>query len=179
MIWGTEVAVSSGKRVTVLCPTVHGDVSYLCNVISPDHNNSHCSFEMSFQIWCGSWCLTEVSRISSIRLFRIRRCLVAVAKKIPCPGGGSPCFHDSMSRRWSHAASLWQTLPVVSSQSFRLSGHFRLRFVQPFLHDPLEVVFHDLTGYIFCLHTSIYMVVEGVGNDGQCCGISHTPHILR
>jgi hypothetical protein len=39
-----------------------------------------------------SWCRTEVSRISSIRHFRIRRCLVVVVKEIPCPGGGSPCF---------------------------------------------------------------------------------------
>jgi hypothetical protein len=162
-----------------LCPADHRVEPYLSNVISPDYSNSHCSFEMSFQIWCGSWCRAEVPRISSIRLFRIRRCLEAVAKKIPCPGGGVPCFHDSMSRRWSHAASLCQTLPVVSSQSFRLSGHFRLRCAKPLLHGPLEIVFHDLAGYIFCLHASIYMGVEGVGHDGQGCGISHTPHILR
>jgi hypothetical protein len=71
---------------------------------------------MSFQIWCGSWCQTEVSRISSMCLLRIRRCLVSVTKEMPCLGGGSPCFHDLVSRRWSHAASLCQTLPVVSSQ---------------------------------------------------------------
>jgi hypothetical protein len=116
MVWGTEVVVSSSKRVTVLCPSSHRTEPYLCNVISPDHHNSHCSFEISFQIWCGSWCRTEVPRISSIRLFRIRRCLVAVVKEMPCPGGGSPCFHDSMFRTWSHATSLCQTLPVVSSQ---------------------------------------------------------------
>jgi hypothetical protein len=57
-----------------------------------------------------------VPRISSMRLLRIRRCLVPVAKEMPCMGGGSPCFQDLMSRRWSHAASLCQTLPVVSSQ---------------------------------------------------------------
>ena len=116
MIWGVEVVVTSGKRFTVLCPTVHRTSTYLSRSVSPDHSNSHCSFEMSIQIWCGSWCRTEVPMISSIRLLRIRRCLVAVAKEMPCPWGGSPCFHDSMSRRWSHAASLCQTLPVVSSQ---------------------------------------------------------------
>ena len=87
MIWGTEVVVSSGKRFTVVCPVFHKASPYLRRAVSPDHNNSHCSFEMSFQIWCGSWCLTEVSRISSIRLFRIRR----------------------------HTTSLYQTLTVVSS----------------------------------------------------------------
>ena len=83
MIWGVEVAVTSGKRFTVVCPTVHRVTPYLCRVVSPDHSNSHCSFEMSIQIWCGSWCRTEVPMISSIRLLRIRRCLVAVAKEMP------------------------------------------------------------------------------------------------
>ena len=67
---------------------------------------------------------------------------------------------------------------LVPGSSFRLSGHFRLGCAEPFLHGPLEVVFHDLAGYIFCLHTSIDLSVEGVGNDGQSCGVSHTPHIL-
>ena len=54
MIWGTEVAVSSGKRFTVVCPTVHRVSPYLRKAVSPDHSKSHCSFEMSFQIWCES-----------------------------------------------------------------------------------------------------------------------------
>jgi hypothetical protein len=118
MIWGTEVAVSSGKRFTVLCPAAHRAVLYFRSAVSPDNSNSnsHCSFEMSFQIWCASWCLADLPRISSMRLLRIRRCLVAVAKDMPCEAGGSPCFNDLMSRRWSHAASLCQTLPTVSSQ---------------------------------------------------------------
>jgi hypothetical protein len=115
MIWGVEGAVPSGKRFNVLCPVVYSTEPYLRNSISPDHSNSHCSFEMSFQIWCESWCRAEVPMISSVRLLRIRRCLVAVVKEIPCPPGGSPCFHDSMPRRWSHAASLCQTLLFVSS----------------------------------------------------------------
>jgi hypothetical protein len=116
MMWGTEVTVWSGKRFTVLCPTVHRTAPYLSNAISPDHSNSHCSFEMSLQIWCGSWCRADLTRIPSQCLLRIRRCLVAVAKEMPYARGGSPCFHDLMSRRWSHAASLCQTLPVVLSQ---------------------------------------------------------------
>ena len=80
MMWGTEVVVWSGKRFTVLCPTIHNTAPYLCNAISPDHSNSHFSFEMSLQIWCGSWCRAD------------------------------------LPRRWSHDASLCQTLPVVSSQ---------------------------------------------------------------
>ena len=38
---------------------------------------------------------------------------MAVAKEMPCPRDGSPCFHEVVSRRWSQAASLCQTLPVV------------------------------------------------------------------
>ena len=53
----------------------------------------------------------------------------------------------------------------VPGSNFLLSGHFRLRCAEPILHDPLEVVFHYLAGYIFFLHTSIYVGVEGVGND--------------
>ena len=40
----------------------------------------------------------------------------------------------------------------------------------------MEVVPHDLTGYIFSLHAYIEVLVEGVGNDDQSCGVSHTPH---
>jgi hypothetical protein len=90
MIWGTKVA---GKRFTVLCPSVHRDSPYLRKAVSPpDHSNSHCSFEMSVQICCGSWYRTEVPMISSMRLLRIRRCLVAVSKEIPYPRGGSSVF---------------------------------------------------------------------------------------
>jgi hypothetical protein len=116
MIWGVWIAVSSGRRFTVLCPAVHRTVPYLRRIVSPDHNNSHCSFEMSLHIRCVPWCRAEVPMITSIRRLRIRRCLVAVAKEMPCPWGGSPCFHESVSRRWSQVASLCQTLPVVSSQ---------------------------------------------------------------
>ena len=80
MIWGVGVAVSSGKRFTVLCPAAHRSAPYLCRAVSPDHRNSHCSFEMSIQILCVSWCRVEVTMISSIRRLRIRRCLVTVAK---------------------------------------------------------------------------------------------------
>jgi len=82
MVRWTVVAVSAGKRLTVLCPAVHRAAPY----------------------------------ISSMCLLRIRKCLVAVAMDMPCVGWGSPCFHDLISRRWSHAASLCHTLPVVSSQ---------------------------------------------------------------
>jgi hypothetical protein len=116
MMWGVWTAVTSGKRFTVLCPAAYRAAPYLCRAVSPDHSNSHRSFEMSLHIRCVSWCRTEVPMISSIRRFRIRRCLVAVAKEMPCPWGGSPCFHESVSRRWSHAASLCQTLTVGSSQ---------------------------------------------------------------
>ena len=116
MMWGVWAAVMSGKRFTVLCPAAHRAAPYLRRAVSPDHSNSHCSFEMSFHIRCVSWCRAEVPMIPSIRRFKIRRCLVAVAKEMPCPWGGSPCFHESVSRRWSHAASLCHTLPVVSSQ---------------------------------------------------------------
>jgi hypothetical protein len=116
MMWGVWTAVMSGNRFTVLCPAAHRAVSYLCRAVSPDHSNSHCTFEMSFHMRCVSWCRAEVPMISSIRRFRIRRCLVAVVKEMSCPWGGSPCFHESVSRRWSHAASLCQTLPFVSSQ---------------------------------------------------------------
>ncbi len=116
MMWGVWTVVTSGKRFTVLCPVAHRTASYLRRAVSPDHINSHCSFEMSLHIRCVSWCRAEVPMISSIRGFRIRRCLVSVAKEMTCPWGGSPCFYESVSRRWSHAASLCQTLPVVSSQ---------------------------------------------------------------
>jgi hypothetical protein len=116
MIWGVGVAVSSGKRFTVLCPTTHRTVSYLCRVVSPDHSNSYCSFEMSLQIWCVSWCRAEVPMISSIRRLRVCKCLVVVPKEMPCPWGGSPCLHDSVSKRWSYVTSLYQTMPVASSQ---------------------------------------------------------------
>ena len=116
MNWGVGVAISSGKIFTVLCPPAHRSAPYLRRTVSPDHSNSHCSFERSLHIWCVSWCRTEVPMISSILRLRMRRCLVAVAKEMPGPWGGSPCLHDSVSRRWSHAASLCQTLPVVSSQ---------------------------------------------------------------
>ncbi len=75
-------------------------------------------------------------------------------------------------------ASLCQTLPVVSSQDLASTSRVISVFdVQS--HGPLEVVSHDLTVYIFCLHASVDVVVKGVGNDGQRCGVSHTPHILR
>ena len=60
---------------------------------------------------------------------------------------------------------VYVTRRFVPGSTFRLSGHFRVRCAEPFLHGPLEFVFHYLTGYIFCLHTSIYVDVEGVGND--------------
>jgi len=82
MIWGIGVAVSPGKRFTVLCPVFHKVVSYLRRSVFPDHTSPHFSFEMSFHIWCGSWCRFEVPRISSMRLLRIHRCLVAVTKEM-------------------------------------------------------------------------------------------------
>ena len=57
-VWGTGVPVSSGKRFTVLCPAGHRTTPYFRSAVSPDHNNFHCSFEMSVQIWCGSGCLS-------------------------------------------------------------------------------------------------------------------------
>ncbi len=42
-------------------------------------------------------------------------CLVPVAKEIPCVRGGSPCFHDLMSRRWSYA-----TRPVILRSKYYL-----------------------------------------------------------
>jgi hypothetical protein len=54
----------------------------------------------------------------------------------------------------------------VPRSGFRLSGHFRLGCAETFLHGSGKVVFHDLAGYIFRLHTSIDVGVEGVGNDG-------------
>ena len=35
MMWGTEAAVSSGKRFTVLCPAVHRTAPYLLLYASP------------------------------------------------------------------------------------------------------------------------------------------------
>ncbi len=88
MIWGVGVGISSGKIFTVLCPPVHRAAPYLCRAVSPDHSNSHCSFERSLHIWCVSWCRAEVPMISSIRRLRMRECLVAVAKEMPGPWGG-------------------------------------------------------------------------------------------
>ena len=53
----------------------------------------------------------------------------------------------------------------VPGSGFRLSGHFLLGRADPFLHGSTEVVFHNVSGYIFRLHTSIDMGVEGVVND--------------
>ena len=58
------------------------------------------------------------------------------------------------------------TRGFVPGSGFRLSGDLRLGCAESFLHGCAKVVFHDLAGYIFCLHTSIDMGVEVVGNDG-------------
>ena len=67
----------------------------------------------------------------------------------------------------------------VPGSRFRLSGHFRLGCAEPFLHGSLEVVFHDLTGYVFGLHAFIHVGVEGVGNDVQRGLVPHALHVLR
>jgi hypothetical protein len=69
MMWGVWTSVMSGKRFTVLCPAAHREAPYLRISVSPDHENSHCSFEMSLHVRCVSWCRTEVPMISSIRRF--------------------------------------------------------------------------------------------------------------
>jgi hypothetical protein len=53
----------------------------------------------------------------------------------------------------------------VPRSDLHLLGHFRLGRSEPFLHDSVQGVFHDLTAYIFRLDTSIDMSEEGVGND--------------
>ena len=54
MIWGTEVAVSSGKRFTVVCPSVHRVTPYLRKAVSPDHSsNEFDHFLLANGVHCG------------------------------------------------------------------------------------------------------------------------------